>query len=176
MRHFPTLSPIFMAWEVTKKNIFGKKSMQSKATTPEDYLESLPEDRKKIVSDIRKVLLKNLPKGFREGMGYGMIGYVVPHSLYPAGYHCDPKLPLPFISLASQKNHIALYHMGLYGGEHLEWFQKEWKKATDKKLDMGKSCIRFKKAEDVPLKLIGELASKITPQEWIAVYEKNLKK
>ena len=150
--------------------------MQSKATTPDDYIESLPEDRKKIISDIRKTLLKNLPKGFKEGMGYGMIGYCVPHSLYPDGYHCDPKQPLPFISLASQKNHIALYHMGLYGGEHLEWFQKEWKKTTDKKLDMGKSCIRFKKAEDVPLKLIGELATKMTPKEWIEIYEKNLKR
>jgi len=149
--------------------------MQSKATTPEEYIDSLPEDRRKIISQIRKVLLKNLPKGFKEGMGYGMIGYVVPHTIYPDGYHCDPKQPLPFISLASQKNHIALYHMGLYAGKYLDWFTKEWSKVTDKKLDMGKSCIRFKKPEDVPLELIGELASKITPKEWIALYEKNLK-
>lgn len=149
--------------------------MQSKAATPEEYIELLPEDRKKIIAQMRKVILKNLPKGFKEVISYGMLGYVVPHTLYPAGYHCDPKLPLPFMNLASQKNHIALYHMGLYGGAHLEWFQKEWKKVTDKKLDMGKSCIRFKKAEDVPLELIGELAAKITPKEWIALYEKNLK-
>jgi hypothetical protein len=150
--------------------------MQSKATSPEEYIESLPEDRQEIISKIRKVLLKNLPKGFKEVMSYGMLGYVVPHSIYPDGYHCDPKLPLPFISLASQKSHIALYHMGLYGGKHLEWFQKEWQKVSPKKLDMGKSCIRFKKAEDVPIELIGRLAAKITPSEWIEVYEKNLKK
>ena len=150
--------------------------MISKATTPEEYIESLPEDRREIISRIRKTIHKNLPKGFKEGVAYGMIGYVVPHSIYPDGYHCDPKQPLPFISLASQKNHIALYHMGLYGGEHLEWFQKEWQKASSKKLDMGKSCIRFKKAEDVPLELIGKLAAKMSPQDWIAVYERNLKK
>ena len=150
--------------------------MLSKAATPEEYIEGLPEDRKQIMSQIRKTILKNLPKGFKEGMGYGMIGYVVPHSLYPSGYHCDPKLPLPFMSLASQKNFITFYHMGLYGGAHLEWFQKEWTKHSNKKLDMGKSCVRFKKAEDVPLALIGELCAKMTPQQWIDVYEKNLKK
>ena len=149
--------------------------MQSKATTPEEYIDSLPEDRRKIISQMRKVLLKNLPKGFKEVMSYGMLGYVVPHTLYPNGYHCDPKQPLPFISLASQKSHIALYHMGLYAGKYLDWFTKEWSKTTDKKLDMGKSCIRFKKPEDVPMELIGELASKITPKEWIVMYEKNLK-
>ncbi len=150
--------------------------MQSKVTTPEEYIASLPEDRRKIISQIRKVLLKNLPKGFKEVMDYGMLGYVVPHSLYPDGYHCDSKHPLPFISLASQKNHIALYHIGLYGGEHLTWFQNAWTKATDKKLDMGKSCIRFKKPEDVPLDLIGELATKMRPQDWIAIYEKHINK
>ncbi len=147
--------------------------MQSKASTPEEYIESLPEDRKKIISQIRKTIVKNLPKGFKEEMSYGMIGYVVPHSLYPAGYHCDPKLPLPFISLASQKNYISLYHMGLYGGAYLDWFQQEWKNHSTKKLDMGKSCIRFKKPEDVTLDLIGELCARITPKEWIALYEKN---
>lgn len=150
--------------------------MPSKATTPEEYIDSLPEDRRKIISQIRKALLKNLPKGFKEVLDYGMLGYVIPHALYPNGYHCDPKHPLPFISLASQKNHVALYHMGLYGGAHLTWFQKAWVKATDKKLDMGKSYTRFKKPEDVPLDLIGELATKMTPQDWIAIYEKNLKK
>lgn len=148
--------------------------MPSKATTTEDYLESLPEERKNIITQLRKTILKNLPKGFKETMSSGMLAYVVPHELYPAGYHCDPKQALPFIYLASQKNHIALYHMGLYGGQHLEWFQKEWKKHSDKKLDMGKSCIRFKKPEDIPLDLIGELCTKITPKEWIAYYEKTI--
>lgn len=146
--------------------------MQSNATTPDEYIAGLPDDRKQIISDIRQAINKNIPKGFREGMAYGMIGWVVPHELYPPGYHCDPKLPLGFISLASQKNHIALYHMCLYAGPHLEWFKTEWPKHTSKKLDMGKSCIRFKKAEDVPLALIAELASKVTPQEWIEIYEK----
>jgi len=110
-------------------------------------------------------------------MGYGMMGYAVPHKIYPAGYHCNPKDPLPFIGLASQKNFIALYHMGIYADPKLlAWFQNEWKKHSTKKLDMGKSCIRFKKPEDVPVKLIGELASKMTVKEWIALYEKNLKK
>ena len=150
--------------------------MQSKATTPEDYIDSLPDDRKTIISQMRKVISKNLPKGFKEGMSYGMISYCVPHSLYPPGYHVDPKQPLGFICIASQKNHIALYHMGLYSsGSWLKWFQDEWKKVSAKKLDMGKSCVRFKKADDVPLALIGELASKITPQEWIETYEKALK-
>ena len=149
--------------------------MQSKSTTPEEYIESLPEDRRNIISQMRKVIVKNLPKGFKESMAYGMIGYCVPHSLYPPGYHVDPKQPLGFMCIASQKNHIALYHMGLYASPtHLKWFQDEWKKVSSKKLDMGKSCIRFKKAEDVPLKLIGELASKITPQDWIKMYEKAL--
>jgi hypothetical protein len=150
--------------------------MQSKASTPEEYIASLPEDRKKIITQMRNTILKNLPKGFKEVMCYGMIGYVVPHSLYPPGYHCDPKLALPFMNLASQKSHIALYHMGLYGGQHLKWFQDEWKKVSPKKLDMGKSCIRFKKPEDVPLSLIGELSQKMTPQEWIEIYENTIKK
>ncbi len=151
--------------------------MQSKsnATTPEEYIESLPEDRRDIMRKLRKVILENLPKGFKEGMGYGMIGYVVPHTLYKPGYHVDPKQPLMFMSLASQKNHIALYHMGLYGGAELDWFKKEWPKHTAKKLDMGKSCIRFKKPEDVPLELIGELCTRMTPQQWIDCYEANLK-
>jgi len=150
--------------------------MQSKARTVNEYIESLPDDRKKIITDIRKVILKNLPKGFEETMQYGMISYVVPHKTYPAGYHCNPKDALPFISLASQKNHIALYNMAVYQGALHDWFVSEWKKSSDKKLDMGKSCIRFKKAEDVPLKLIGELSGKVTPKQWIEVYEKTFKK
>lgn len=151
--------------------------MVSKAVTPNEYIDSLPDDRKKIISDIRKVIQKNIPKGFSEEMSYGMIGYVVPHSLYPNGYHCNPKLPLPFITVASQKNHIAIYHMGLYmESKLLHWFQDEWNKTSSKKLDMGKSCLRFKKAEDVPLDLIGKLVAKLTPQDWISIYEVNIKR
>jgi hypothetical protein len=150
--------------------------MQSKAITVNEYLESLPDDRKPIISELRKVILKNLPKGFEETMQYGMISYVVPHKLYPAGYHCNPKDAVPFISLASQKNHIALYHMAIYQGALHDWFLAAWKKATDKKLDMGKSCIRFKKPDDVPLKLIGELCGKITPKQWIELYEQAFRK
>lgn len=150
--------------------------MTSTATSPLAYLASLPDERRPIITAIREQLVKNLPAGFQEGMGYGMLCYTVPHSLYPAGYHCDPKQPLPFISLASQKNYISLYHMGLYEGELLDWFRAEWAKVSKKKLDMGKCCIRFKKPEDVPLDLIGELATKVTPQQWMEYYERVTKK
>lgn len=151
--------------------------MQSTASTPEAYLEDLPEDKKQALQELRTVLLRNLPKGFKEEMSYGMIGYVVPHSLYPAGYHCDPKRPLPFLSMAAQKNFIALYHMGLYADNRLlNWFLEEYGKQAPTKLDMGKSCIRFKKPEHIPYALIGALASKMTPAEWIALYEQGLKK
>jgi hypothetical protein len=150
--------------------------MQSKAVTVKEYLDSLPEDRKKAITAMRKEILKNLPKGFEETMQYGMISYVVPHKLYPAGYHCNPKDSLPFMSLASQKNHLTLYHMAVYQGTLHDWFVDAWAEATDKKLDMGKSCIRFKKFEDVPLPLLGELASKLTPEQWIEQYERTLKK
>lgn len=150
--------------------------MQSKAKTVSEYIDSLPDDRKKAITAIRKEILKNLPKGFEETMQYGMISYVVPHKTYPAGYHCNPKDALPFISLASQKNHIALYHMAVYQGALHDWFLNAWKKTTEKKPDMGKSCIRFKKFEDVPLKLLGELASKVTPEQWIEKYERTMKK
>ncbi len=151
--------------------------MQSKASTVEEYLKLLPEDRIEIITSLRKIILKNLPKGFEECMNYGMIGYVVPLSSYPAGYHCDPKQPLPFMNLASQKNHIAIYHMDLYANQDLmTWFQQEWSKHSKKKLDIGKSCIRFKKAEDIPLALIAELCSKVSPKEWISQYESDFKK
>lgn len=147
--------------------------MQSKAATVDAYIAELPEDRQKAVNELRKVIKKNLPKGFKECMNYGMIGYVVPHSIYPAGYHCDPKLPLPFMGLASQKNAISVYHMGVYADPKLyKWFTEAHAKASPKKLDMGKSCIRYKKAEDIPYKLIGELSAKLTVEEWIAWYEK----
>ncbi len=151
--------------------------MQSKATSPEQYIAEMPVERQKAFSKLRSVIKKNLPKGFKETMCYGMIGYVVPHSTYPAGYHCDPKQALPFMNIASQKNFIAVYHMGVYAGPVLmKWFTAAHSKASPKKLDMGKSCIRYKKPEDIPFDLIGKLASKITPYEWIAIYEKNIKR
>lgn len=150
--------------------------MPSKAQTIQEYIDNLPEDRKEAINKLRKVILENLPKGFVETMSYGMIGYVVPNSLYPAGYHCDPKLPLPFMNIASQKNFIAIYHMGIYADEKLlNWFTEEYPKYSKTKLDMGKSCIRFKKINDIPYQLIGELAAKLSPQKWIELYEKNLK-
>ncbi len=150
--------------------------MQSKATTVEQYISELPEERKKAISELRKVIIKNLPKGFQEEMNYGNIGYVVPHSKYPAGYHCDPKLPLPFMGVASQKNSINFYHMGIYADPKLlKWFTDAHTKASPKKLDMGKSCIRYKKPDDIPYKLLGELVSKITVDDWIKMYETNFK-
>ena len=149
--------------------------MQSKAKTVPGYIDSLPTERKHIIIALRKTILKNLPKGFEEIVSYGMIGYVVPHKLYPGGYHVTPELPLPFIGLASQKNHIAVYHMAMQG-ELLDWFQDEWKVYSTKRLDMGKCCIRFRKPEDVPVDLIGTLATKLTPQEWIKIYEESKKR
>lgn len=151
--------------------------MPSKATTVEAYLNELPEERKTACNALRKVILKNLPKGFAEGIGYGMIGYFVPHSIYPNGYHCNPKQPLPFLSMASQKNFIALYHMGIYMNPTLmDWFTAEFAKRVKGNLDMGKSCIRFKKLDAIPFDLIGELVSKMSVDEWIACYEKALKR
>lgn len=151
--------------------------MQSKAATVDDYIAELPEDRKKAMTELRKVIKKNIPKGFKESMGYGMMGYGVPHSLYPAGYHCKPEDPLPFMGLASQKNFIAVYHMGIYADPKLlKWFTDEYAKQAKGKLDMGKSCIRFKKPDQIPFALIGELASKMSPDDWIKMYEKNLKR
>jgi hypothetical protein len=150
--------------------------MQSSAKTPDEYIESLPKDRKEAMLKLREIILNNLPPGFSEVMGYGMIGYVVPHSAYPPGYHTNPKLPLPFINLASQKNYIALYHMGLYGdGKLLEWFTHNYPNYSKAKLDMGKGCVRFKKPEQIPYELIAELCSKISPQGWIKMYESRLK-
>jgi hypothetical protein len=147
------------------------------ATTPDEYVEGLPEERREIVSAMRKVINDNLPAGFEERIAYGMLAWVVPHSLYPPGYHCDPKLPLGYMNLASQKNYISLHSMCLYGNnKELEWFQNEWPKHSTKKLNMGKGCIRFVKPEDVPLDLVGKLAARISPQQWIEIYEKMLKR
>lgn len=146
--------------------------MKSTATTIEDYLEQLPAERKEAMKKLRQVITKNLPKGFKEQMTYGMIGWVVPHSLYPPGYHCDPALPLGFISIASQKNFIAVYHMGIYADKNLlDWFLKAYAETGTTKPDMGKSCIRFKKVDKIPYELLGELAGKVTPQQWIDRYE-----
>ena len=145
--------------------------MQSKATTVQQYLEQLPEDRREAISAVRDMMLKNLPKGFEEGMQYGMIGYYVPHSVYPAGYHCNPKEPLPYASLASQKNYMSIYLMCIYGDEkHRKWFIEAWNK-SGKKLDMGKSCVRFKKLEDVPLKVVGQAIKRVTAKQYIDFYE-----
>lgn len=149
--------------------------MQSKATTVEQYLSELPEDRKLAMNTLRNIIKQNIPEGFEEVMSYGMIGFVVPHSIYPNGYHCDPKLPLPYINIASQKNFIALYHMGIYGSPKiLEWFVSEYPKHTKYKLDMGKGCVRFKKVNDIPFLLIEELVKKISLEKYIAQYEANI--
>lgn len=149
--------------------------MQSKSTTVKGYLEELPGERVESFNKLRTIILKNIPKGFEECMSYGMIGYVVPHKLYPKGYHCDPKLPLPFVALGSQKNFIALHHMGIYGNPTLlEWFVNEYPKHSKAKLDMGKGCIRFKKMDDIPYKLIGELMKKVSVKDYIAKHEEAL--
>jgi hypothetical protein len=146
--------------------------MTSAAKTVEEYMNNLPEDRKKPIELLRNSMLKNVPKGFEEGMNYGMIGYYVPHTIYPKGYHCKPTDPLPFITFASQKNSINFYHMGMYANKDLyDWFVAEYPKHSSRKLDMGKSCIRFNKFDEIPFELLGELVTKISVAEWIAMYE-----
>jgi hypothetical protein len=149
--------------------------MQSKATTVEQYLSELPEDRRQAIEAVRQVVKKNLDNDYEEGIQYGMIGYYVPHRVYPPGYHCDPKQPLPFVGLGSQKNHMALYLMCVYGDpEVAKWFQEEWAK-TGKKLDMGKSCVRFKKLDDLALGVIGEAIRRVPAKNYIARYEAAIK-
>ena len=151
--------------------------MTYKATSPEDYISQVPEERQSAIKTLRQVIKDNLPKGFEEGIQYNMIGYYVPHSVYPDGYHCDPKTPLPFMSFASQKNSVNLYHSGIYANPELhDWFIKEYPKHCKRKLDMGKSCIRFKKMDEIPFELIGELTRKMTCDQWITIYESVLKK
>ena len=146
--------------------------MQYDVDSVEEYIAALPENRKPAIEKLRKIILENLPEGFEEQLSYGMIGYVVPFTLYPKGYHAKKGEPLPFISLASQKNHIALYHMGLYGKPKLEkWFVKEYADRVPTKLDMGKSCIRFKNPDHIPYDLVAELVQKITVDEYIQAYE-----
>ena len=151
--------------------------MQSKAATVQEYVESLAEDRQQAIQTLRKVISENLPQGFQEEISYGMIGYVVPLTTFPKGYRCNAKLPLPFINLASQKNFISVYHMGVYANkELLDWFTNEYPKHSKTKLDMGKGCIRFKNIKEIPFELIGELASKITVESWIEIAESTFNK
>lgn len=150
--------------------------MKANEKTVNEILTNLPIDRVEPFNKLHEVIIKNLPKGFEAAISYGGLGYVVPHSIYPAGYHCNPNEPLPFAAIASQKHSINFYHMGLYSNPKLlDWFVNEFPKHTKQKLDMGKSCIRFKKLDDIPYKLIGALMKKISVKEWIALYEKNLK-
>lgn len=150
--------------------------MQIKATSALDYIDQIPEERQESFNKLRNVILENLPDGFEEGTGYGMMGYSVPHSIYPAGYHCDPKQPLPFLGIASQKNFVAVYHMGIYADPNLlDWFLSEFPKHSKLKLDMGKSCIRFKKPDQIPFELIGDLVKKMSVDQWIELYETNMK-
>ena len=151
--------------------------MQYEANSPEEYIAQIPEERQEVMRKLRTIINDNLPKGFEEGMNYKMIGYYVPHSIYPDGYHCDTSMPLPFMNIASQKNSINLYHSGIYAKKELhDWFVAEYPKHCKRKLDMGKSCVRFKKVDDIPFDLIKELCTKMTVDEWIAIYESAIKK
>ena len=151
--------------------------MQYEATSPEDYISQVPEERRDALKKLRKTIQNNLPNGFEEGMQYKMPSYFVPHSIYPDGYHCKPTDPLPFMSFASQKNSVNFYHMGIYSKPELhDWFVSKYPKHCNRKLDMGKSCIRFKKADEIPFNLIGELCQKMTVDEWIDIYEAAFKK
>ena len=142
-----------------------------------DYINLLESDRKKTITQLINVIEQNIPKGFEKVMNYGMPSFVIPHSIYPKGYHVTPDLPLPFIGIASQKNHIGFYHMGLYADSKLlDWFISEYPKYCKLKLDMGKSCIRFKNISEIPYELIGILSSKMTVKDWIDIYEKNIKR
>jgi hypothetical protein len=151
--------------------------MKATGKTVDEILISLPEDRAEPFNKLHDVIVNNLPKGFEAGISYGGLGYIIPQFIYPAGYHCKPFEPLPFAGLASQKNSINFYHMGIYSKPELhDWFVAEFPKHTKQKLDMGKSCIRFKKMDDIPYELIGELMTKMSMEEWISIYENNLKK
>lgn len=149
---------------------------QSSSKFLDTYLLQVAEERKPIITALRNVVAQHLPHGFEETINYGMLSYVVPHSIYPPGYHCNPSEPLPFLSLASQKNFVSLYHMAIYADpEILKWFQETYHNLKIGRLDMGKSCIRFKKPELIPMDLIAELCAKINPQQWIALYERTYK-
>jgi hypothetical protein len=149
--------------------------MKAAGKTVKEILTNLPEDRAESFNNLHDVIVKNLPKGFEAAISYGGLGYVVPHTLYPAGYHCKPSEPLPFAAIASQKNSINFYHMGIYSDPKLlKWFLAEYPKHSKNKLDMGKSCVRFKKFNEIPLKLIADLMKKMSAEQWIEIYENNL--
>ncbi|RST26801.1 DUF1801 domain-containing protein [Chryseobacterium lacus] len=151
--------------------------MKANGTTVKEILANVPEERAEAFNRLHQTIIENLPEGFEAAISYGGLGYVVPHSLYPSGYHCKPEEPLPFAGIASQKNSVNLYHMGIYSDpELMKWFTEEYPKHSKRKLDMGKSCIRFKKTQDIPFELIGELMKKMTVQDWVNIYESNLKK
>ncbi|AZB22675.1 DUF1801 domain-containing protein [Kaistella haifensis] len=151
--------------------------MKTEGNTVEAILSNVPPERAEAFNSLHKTIVNNLPEGFEAAISYGMLGYVVPHRIYPAGYHCKPAEPLPFASIASQKNSINFYHMGIYANpELLDWFVAEFPKHSKQKLDMGKSCIRFKKLEEIPYELIGELMTKMSVQQWIDLYESKFKK
>lgn len=151
--------------------------MKPEGTTVAEILANVPEERKEAFNKLHKVIIDNLPEDFEAAISYGGLGYVIPHSVYPAGYHCKPIEPLPFAGIASQKNSINFYHMGIYSNPGLyDWFVNEYPKHSKQKLDIGKSCVRFKKLEEIPFQLIGELMTKMSAQDWISIYEKNLKK
>jgi hypothetical protein len=146
--------------------------MKAKGKTVDEILANIPKERAKQFNKLHEVIVKNLPKGFEAAISYGGLGYVVPHSLYPAGYHCKPIEALPFAGIASQKNSINLYHMGIYAEPKLlKWFVTEYQKRCKKKPDMGKSCIRFNKPDEIPYDLIGKLMTKMSVKEWINIYE-----
>lgn len=151
--------------------------MKANGNTVKEILNNLPEDRAESFNKLHEVIVANMPEGFEAAISYGGLGYVVPHTIYPAGYHCKPVEPLPFAGLASQKNSINFYHMGIYSDPALlNWFVSEYPKYSKRKLDMGKSCIRFKKFDEIPYELIGELMQKMSVADWIAIYESNLKR
>jgi uncharacterized protein YdhG (YjbR/CyaY superfamily) len=151
--------------------------MPTPARTPDEYLAAIDDPaRRAVLIRLRDTIVSHLPEGFEETINYGMISYVVPHALYPAGYHCDPKLPLPFVAIAGTKSGYSLYHMGLYADEALlAWFTDEYPKHSTARLDMGKSCIRFKKAEHIPFDLVGQLIERVSVADWVATYEAKLK-
>ncbi|HLT65984.1 MAG TPA: DUF1801 domain-containing protein [Flavobacterium sp.] len=151
--------------------------MKTNGTTVEEILANVPEERKEAFNKLHQVIVANLPEGFAPGISYGGLGYVVPHTVYPSGYHCKPIEPLPFAGIASQKNSINFYHMGMYAQPELyDWFVNEFPKYSSRKLDIGKSCVRFKKVDDIPFELIGALMQKMSLTDWITLYESNLKK
>ncbi len=179
MKRRNSFNTIFLIFTALLNLFIEQKNhyMRIKAESVNDYIAQLPEDRQAAMNKLRKIIKKNLPKGFKEALNYGMPSWVVPHKTYPGGYHCDPKLPLPFLSIASQKNFIAVYHMGVYANPNLmKWFVEEYPNHCKRKLDMGKSCIRFKKLEEIPYDLIGELVSKMSPKDWIDIYETHVKR